>query len=72
MENAKIAVIFGISLFLGAAIQVTGFLMHNSILFTSGNVIMVCGSCWMFFQVIRAKTRKYWLYLNSSVSQYLN
>ncbi|MBC2167047.1 hypothetical protein HCB26_10760 [Listeria booriae] len=58
MENAKIAIIFGMSLFLGGAIQVTGFLMHNSILSASGNVIMVCGSCWMFFQVIRAKTRK--------------
>ncbi|MBC1211009.1 hypothetical protein [Listeria booriae] len=58
MENAKIAVIFGISLSLGAAIQVTGFLMHNSILSISGTIIMVCGSCWMFFQVIRAKTRK--------------
>lgn len=58
MENAKIAVIFGISLSLGVAIQVTGFLMHNSILSISGTIIMVCGSCWMFFQVIRAKTRK--------------
>ncbi|MBC2116351.1 hypothetical protein [Listeria booriae] len=58
MENAKIAIIFGICLFLGAAIQVTGFLMHNSILSTIGTVIIVCGLCWMFFQIIRAKRKK--------------
>lgn len=58
MENAKIAVIFGICLFLGAAIQVIGFLMHNNILSTIGSIIMVSGSCWMFFQVIREKKRK--------------